>query len=106
VIPPALMFILYKYNKNRGNNTYEWRYSLLTRPFKYQYYWWELVHLLKKTVLVVLVDATNGYSTQSRIFITLMFLIMVFVLESILRPYKAEGLATLASTRYVITFRV
>jgi hypothetical protein len=101
LIPLLLMMILYKYKTNRTNSVYEWRYGLLTRPFKDEFCYWEFVLLVKKTVIVTLVDATNGYSAHTRVFITLSFLIAVFALETIFRPYKAHGLASLAATRYV-----
>jgi hypothetical protein len=97
LIPIALIVILSQYKKNRYNNFYDWRYGLLFRSYKEEYFFWEVVIMLRKTLFVFLVDASNAFTTSLRIFFILLFLITNFVAESILRPYKQQGIRTLAS---------
>jgi hypothetical protein len=97
LIPIALIYILSRHKENITNNVYLWRYGLLFRSYKPEYFYWEVLIMLRKTMLVFLVDASNAFNTTTRVFFILLFLILNFVAESILRPHKIQGIRTIAS---------
>jgi hypothetical protein len=106
VIPLGLAALLYRYRNDRQSNFFEWRYSVLTRNYKDQFYWWEIFSMLRKAALVMIIDLTNGLSSYFRTYIVVLFLIVSMAVDSILRPYKFEGAATASNFMYANRFRI
>jgi hypothetical protein len=97
VIPICLIGIYSRHRRNQQSNFYRWRYGLLFRAYKDEFYWWELVIVIRKTAFVFLVDATNDLETPMRFFVIMVFLTLNFALESICRPYRIQGIHTISS---------
>jgi hypothetical protein len=89
-IPVSLVFILWKFRNEIESNRFQWRFGLLTSRYKPEYYWWSTYLLTKKTLLVMLVDLTNGYSVHFRAFLVLLALISALVIESLCKPRRFE----------------
>lgn len=76
-----------------NNNMFRWRYSILTSPYKPEFYWWELVVMLKKAIIVMIIDLTNGFSESFRAYLAIVFISAIGSVEAILRPYLYDNLS-------------
>jgi hypothetical protein len=88
-IPGFLTVVLWKYRtpQSRMDNIFNWRYGILVNPYKPKYFWWALFLLLKRTVLVMVIDLTNSYSPFIRVGLVLMILFIGMTLDGYCQPY-------------------
>eukprot|EP00475_Leptophrys_vorax_P043779 TRINITY_DN8527_c0_g1_i2.p1 TRINITY_DN8527_c0_g1~~TRINITY_DN8527_c0_g1_i2.p1 ORF type:complete len:791 (-),score=112.92 TRINITY_DN8527_c0_g1_i2:55-2364(-) len=97
VIPGLILTIYFQRKKHSLSNYFEWRYGLLFRPYRENFFYWELVIILRKTALVMMVDVSNGMQSALRIFLIMIFLVIVFAIEGVCQPLIAKGISILAS---------
>jgi hypothetical protein len=83
-----LFWILHKNRNQRYAIHFHWTFGLLVHPYKPKYYYWEVVTLLLKTILVVLVDLTNGWQKFERSFALILFLCLQIYLDIHVNPYQ------------------
>jgi hypothetical protein len=96
-IPSGLLFVCWKFKSQMSNNYFQWRYGILFRPYREELFYWEVVVMLRKTFFVVLVDISNGLKGALRIYLTVLFLLLSFVAEGLLRPHRIQGVSTIAT---------
>jgi hypothetical protein len=87
-IPIGLFYTLWRFRHSLESNWFQWRFGLLTSRYKQNYYWWSLYLLVKKTLLVMLIDLTNSYSVHIRSYFVLILLISALAIESLCKPRK------------------
>jgi hypothetical protein len=87
-VPTALSVILYKSRFQRYSNTFQWKFGTLISHYKPQFYYWEVVSLLFKTIFVCLVDLTNGWDKFERAFALILFFTVQMYLDAVLKPYQ------------------
>jgi hypothetical protein len=62
IVPFAIFYRLRSYKGNFKSNQFLWRYGLLTDVYKEKYYYWELMSMFRKTLIVIFVDLLSNYS--------------------------------------------
>lgn len=65
--------------------------------WRYQFFWWELVFVVQKTILVVIVDVTNGLPSNLRVFALEIVLIANYIIQDYVCPFKTSGISLIAS---------
>jgi hypothetical protein len=93
-IPCFLLYICWNFKAQKSNNFFLWRYGILFRPYKDEVFYWEVIVMLRKTFFVLLVDISNGLKKSLRIYLTMLFLLMSFLAEGLLRPHQKQGVST------------
>lgn len=88
LLPLILFFILYRNRKNLVSTNMFWLFHRLILPYKPQYYYWEIVVLIRKTVFVCLVDLTNGWSKSTRAFLLEVFMSVELYVDGHVRPQQ------------------
>jgi hypothetical protein len=69
------------------------RYDYLIRSYKGKYHWWEMVHLLKRTSLVVSSGLAASYGTASAKYYIAILIMLIFLLADVLAlPHRNIGL--------------
>jgi hypothetical protein len=58
---------------------------------KEKYYYWELISMLRKTLIVIFVDLLTNYSRYIKTFILIIILVSWMSFEAWIQPYKNEG---------------
>lgn len=96
---PLIMILILSRTPSGGQSrkTYERRFGILTGPYKPQFYWWEIVVVLQKTIIVVVIDTSYNLHSSMRVFIIVLVLILMYVAEDRLKPFKKTGLSIAAS---------
>jgi hypothetical protein len=89
-IPCLLAFVLYSNRNNLKSNTFQWRFGILTRGYTDDFFYWEIVSMIKKAATVMTVDLTNGLSPYLKTFIFMLILAFMVGVESICRPYQKQ----------------
>jgi hypothetical protein len=92
-VPLSLIYILYQNRLLIKSNRVYWRYGRLVAHFKPKFYYWEVVHILWKTIFVCIVDLTNSWEKYERAFLLIMFLALQFFVEAIVNPYDKDSAA-------------
>jgi heme/copper-type cytochrome/quinol oxidase subunit 2 len=95
LVPCVLFWILHRNRNERYANHFHWKFGLLVQPYKPKFYYWEVVTLLLKTVLVVLVDLTNGWQKFERSFALILFLCFQIYLDIHVNPYQKGNIPIL-----------
>jgi hypothetical protein len=106
VAPLGLVWIFSMYPKNMNNQKWRCRYVHLIQPYKHQFFGWEVVFVIQKTILVVIVDVSNGLPTSLRVFLLEIVLIAFYAIEDRVRPFKRSGISEIASHSYGFFHRV
>jgi hypothetical protein len=88
--PIQVGLILWKNRRNILSNTFYARYNVLVLPYKKQYFYWEVVLILRKLLFICLVDLTNGMPNNERSFILTCFLFVEMFMDIFLRPFKED----------------
>jgi hypothetical protein len=87
-VPCSLYFILYRNQNRLMDNHFRWKFGYLILPYKKNFYFWEVIMLLRKTMFVSLVDLTNGWQKLDRSFVLLIFLFMELLVDVYLDPFE------------------
>jgi hypothetical protein len=90
--PIQLAFVLWRNRAKINSNAFFYRYGVLVAPYKAQYFYWEVVLLIRKLILICLVDLTNGMPSSERAFILICFLILELFLDFLSNPFKEENM--------------
>ena len=93
-VPVSIFFLLRSYRGRFQSNEFIWRYGLLTNIYKDKYYYWELLSMFRKTLIVVFVDLLGNYSRYVKTFLLIIFLLCWMSLEAWIEPYKNEGFSS------------
>jgi hypothetical protein len=100
-IPLYFFWILWMYKQNEYSNTFHFQYGFIVRGLKKKFYWWNLFQMLRKAVVVMLVDLTSTYNVYLRTFLVIMTLLFGMFVETILQPREETGIATFVAVMYV-----
>jgi hypothetical protein len=90
ILLPLVVLLIFHSQEKLKENKFRWRFGILTFSFKHKYYWWEAVVLMKKLCFVMVVDLTNDFDPQLRIFFAEVVLLVGFFLEYVCQPRKEE----------------
>jgi hypothetical protein len=93
-VPVIIFFLLRSYRGGFQSNEFVWRFGLLTNIYKDKYYYWELMSMFRKTLIVVFVDLLGNYSRYVKTFLLIIFLVSWMSLEAWVEPYKHEGFSS------------
>jgi NADH:ubiquinone oxidoreductase subunit 6 (subunit J) len=96
-VPIALVWIISLYRKNSKCQVWHCRYGHLIQPYKNRFFWWELVFLIEKTILVFVVDITNGLPTSLQVLALEILLLANYVVEDYVRPFRRSGISLIAA---------
>jgi hypothetical protein len=95
---PVILFLKLRSFKGRfQSNAFVWRYGLLTHVYKEKYYYWELLSMLRKTVIVIIIDLFSDFSVTMRYFVLVTFLVVWLSIESWVEPFRHEGFSTIVA---------
>jgi hypothetical protein len=97
LIPTFFIWILWSYKQNQFSNSFHFRYGFIVRGLKKEFYWWNLWQMLRKAVVVMMVDLTSTYNVYLRTFLVVMILLIGMFVETILQPREEMGVATFVS---------
>jgi hypothetical protein len=89
-LPVQVVLILWK-NQKISSNMFFARYGVLVSPYKKQYFYWEVILMMRKLLLICLVDLTNGLPNTDRSFILVCFLFAEMFLDVFLNPFQEDG---------------
>ncbi len=88
-IPVILLVVLYRARKKgEMSNSFQWTFGRLTNPYKSQFYYYEVVMLIRKTIYVSLIDLTNGWVKLERGFVLVCFLSADLYLDAFVKPFR------------------
>jgi hypothetical protein len=83
------------------------KYRMLYQGFKPQYYYWEFINIIRKTILVSVNAFLALYPDIFRALLSLMILTILLRMQTTFKPYKNPVINALASREQVcmiITF--
>ncbi|KAJ6241698.1 insulin-like growth factor binding protein [Anaeramoeba flamelloides] len=100
-IPVFFFIVVYKAKKANFTEWYEKRFGWMYRYFKPNRYWWELVEIFFKFMVIVTAIMFNVNSTGQAWFV-LGLLAVLMILVLILRPHKGEYPKYVAEDRLVV----
>jgi hypothetical protein len=90
LLPVVLFIILRAYKHSIQDNKFVWKFGMLTENYVDQFYWWELMALVKKLAFVMVVDLSNSQTRQLRIFMAEIVLVGWIFIEYVCQPRKKE----------------
>jgi hypothetical protein len=90
LLPLGLLWLFVHYQNRFHNNKFNWKFGHLIAKFKENYYWWELVEMLKKLTFVIVVDLSNDLEKHFRAFLAESVLVVGLLLECHFHPRKDE----------------
>jgi hypothetical protein len=89
---PLVLFLIFRAQKHSiHDNKFVWKFGMLTDNYVEQFYYWELVVLLKKLIFVMIVDLSNDFDKHIRVFMAEIVLIGSIFVEYIFQPRKQES---------------
>jgi hypothetical protein len=86
LIPTFFIYILWKYRPDFSSNVFHFRYGYLVSGVKPKFYWWNILQLCRKTLVVMMIDLTNGSDPFLRTFLVIIIMFGFMHVESLLRP--------------------
>ena len=90
-IPSTLVWVFYRKREEamRGEIQYMRRYGFLLKPYKNQWYWWEIMNISRKALLSVMVKLnTHNPIICAALAMTVLFVIIAT--QAWARPYKYD----------------
>jgi hypothetical protein len=87
-IPLILLILLYFNRSGMESNVFRRRYGMLVVPYRMKFFWWELVLMFRKALLVMLIDLSNNQSVFLRNYGVILFLLIIALIEAYVQPYK------------------
>ena len=96
VLPGILIWILMKYRGRFETLDFINRFGALTRSYRPEYFYWELVEIMRKASIVICIDfLTLTSSVNTRILIIYGLLMTYSFLVILCKPFRREYLNTL-----------
>jgi hypothetical protein len=92
VCVPFLYVYLFYQNRNRiiSQEFQDW-FGALTRPYRTEVYWYEIISILKKIMIAVIPESVSYlYSPESKSLIAFISMLFFLILESKLRPFRTH----------------
>jgi hypothetical protein len=86
LIPAYFIFVLWRNRSNFESNQFYFRYRYLISGLKPQFYWWNVYQLLRKTLLVMMIDLTNSFDDFARKYLVFIALLGGMLVETLLQP--------------------
>eukprot|EP00475_Leptophrys_vorax_P004129 TRINITY_DN12463_c0_g1_i1.p1 TRINITY_DN12463_c0_g1~~TRINITY_DN12463_c0_g1_i1.p1 ORF type:complete len:237 (-),score=48.88 TRINITY_DN12463_c0_g1_i1:46-708(-) len=91
VAVPVILCSIFWFNRfDIQTNEFVWRYGKLTENYVRQYYWWEVVVLVRKTSIVMVADLINNWDPQLKIFLVEIVLLLHIFAEYLFQPRSRE----------------
>ena len=88
--PISLIILLRRNRQNFDKDSFRDRYWVLTQSFKEDYYYWELVEMLQKIIIVMISEfILSGASYVLRIFSFSMSVYIFFMVTTLVQPYRS-----------------
>jgi hypothetical protein len=97
-LPFFFAYVLWANRANRTKLKFVHRFGFLTVQYKSRYYFWSVFQLLRKTVLVMVIDLSNSYNPYFRVFLTEIVLIIFMMIEGLLQPRHEQAVSRVFST--------
>jgi hypothetical protein len=88
LVPMCLCYIFWKHRHNHGSIEFHQSYHSLTYPYKYRFYYWELVVMLKRTFFVISTDFFSSADYAVKYGVAILVLFIFFWLDSAYLPYQ------------------
>ena len=96
VLPILVVILFVKYRGRFGSQEFLDRYGALTRSYRPEYFFWELVEIARKASVVLCIDFLTLSTPRSTRLLIIYGLMMAYTfLVIFFRPYKNERLNTL-----------
>jgi hypothetical protein len=100
LIPACLAFVLFRYGRGDGSDTlwFTVRFGFLTKPYRKEVYYWELVNLLRRAAFVASTSFWRSNSSQYEVKMMTTLLLLFFFLwfDIFVSPYS-QGTRTTAA---------
>jgi hypothetical protein len=97
LIPCFFFRVLVLYRSSRQSNIFHFRFGFLVKGYRAEYYWWGLFQMLRKTLLVLVIDLSSSYNTYLRTFLVLLVFFSTMLTESLLQPRLESSISRLVS---------
>ncbi|EWS70957.1 transmembrane protein, putative (macronuclear) [Tetrahymena thermophila SB210] len=105
ILIPAVQF--YNLRKQKGTNNQnldqcimKYKYGLFYSEYKNQYYYWEIVRMYLKVVLILIANILNQYEEQvSQICIIILFWYIIAIIK--IQPFKSKSLQKIEFIQYL-----
>jgi hypothetical protein len=86
-------YLLWRYRSSHATPAFESRFGALTRPYKPQCFWYELVSLCRKFSVAVLPETIAfNYSRESRSLVIFTSLMFFLLMDAKFKPYRTHFL--------------
>jgi hypothetical protein len=106
-IPLYAFILLFKNRKVLDEFNMSSKYRMLYQGFKPQFYYWEFINIIRKTILVSVNAFLALYPDIFRALLSLMILTILMRMQTTFKPYKNPVINALASREQIcmiITF--
>lgn len=97
-IPVGVSFLFLKNRKRSEDPQFRKKFKLLINSYRSEYYFWELVNVLKRALFFLLLQLWNRSSFGSRFMLLLSLLSFFLFLDVTCRPYATSYVNSLAFT--------
>jgi hypothetical protein len=98
VVPGALIYICWINRRTHGLTSFLAKYESLVYPYRYPYFFWELVVMLKRAMFVISIDFLRSSSYEVRFGVSIFVLFVFFWLDVIFVPFSSRELNILNIT--------
>jgi hypothetical protein len=91
ILIPIVLMVVFRINRDKlHDNKFLWQFGSLTEGYVDQFYWWEVVVLLKKLIFVMVVDLSNDLDRHIRAYMAVIVLLSGMFFEYMFHPRKPE----------------
>lgn len=91
-IPIWLIYTLYRFRKDINDIDFVCKYRALVEPYHHSFFYWEIINMLKKVILVTILDFFPNVISFTRTFLAVITIFLFVVFENIVQPYRTKNL--------------
>jgi hypothetical protein len=89
IIPLIPLVVMWRYRNNVLDQTFVSIFGVMTQSYSEQYYWWELIRLLKKSLFAITLNVLTPYLSRFvRYFCIITLVFVFFAVEVMIQPFK------------------
>jgi hypothetical protein len=89
ILPGVIAVRFYQQRKDPDSPQFQSRFQSLVSPYRKEFYYWELVTMLKRSLFFIALEFLSSYSYSSKFFSVLLMLFVFFCVDIVVFPFTS-----------------
>eukprot|EP00475_Leptophrys_vorax_P019004 TRINITY_DN25968_c0_g1_i3.p1 TRINITY_DN25968_c0_g1~~TRINITY_DN25968_c0_g1_i3.p1 ORF type:complete len:750 (+),score=136.20 TRINITY_DN25968_c0_g1_i3:230-2251(+) len=106
LVPGSIAVRFFMQRKDPDNPEFQSRFKSLVSPYRREFFYWELILMLKRSLFFIALQFLSSYSYSSKFFSVLIMLFVFFCVDIVIFPFSSQYLNVFSTLFNVVSMVV